>query len=94
MSAISPPPPTGHLLDRAETAEDLDQAKTARPTVLASLRQLERAPFQYRKVGESAVLRELIAPFGGCGYVVLYEDIDAVHVDVLALRHQLGDNYH
>lgn len=67
MSAISPPPPTGHLLDRAETAEDLDQAKTARPTVLASLRQLERVPFQYRKVGESAVLRELIVPSAAAG---------------------------
>lgn len=94
MSAISPPPPTGHLLDRAETAEDLDQAKTARPTVLARLRELDRAPFLYRKVGESAVLRELIVPFGGSRYGVLHEVIDTVHVDVLALRHQLEDDYH
>ncbi len=83
-----------HLLDRAETAEDLDQAEIARSAVLASLRQLERAPFLYRKVGESAFLRELIVPFDGSGYVLLYEVIDAENVDVLALRHQLEDDYH
>lgn len=83
-----------HLLDRAETAEDLDQAEIARAAVLTGLRQLEQAPFLYRKVGESAFLRELIVPFGGSGYVVLYEVVDAGHVDVLALRHQLEDDYH
>ncbi len=83
-----------HLLDRAKTIENLDQAAIARAAVLASLRQLERAPFLYRKVGESAFLRELIVPFGGSGYVVLYEVVDAEHVDVLAVRHQLEDDYH
>jgi hypothetical protein len=33
-------------------------------------------------------------PFGGCGCVVLYEVVNAEHVDVLALRHQLEDDYH
>ena len=83
-----------HLLDRAETIGDLDQAEVARMAVLASLRQLERAPFLYRKAAESAFLRELIVPFGSSGYVVLYEIVDAEHVDVLAVRHQLEDDYH
>lgn len=83
-----------HLLDRAKTIEDLDQAEVARAAVLSGLRQLERAPFLYRKAGESAFLRELIVPFGSNGYVVLYEIVDAEHVDVLAVRHQLEDDYH
>jgi plasmid stabilization system protein ParE len=83
-----------HLLDLAQTVEDLDQAELARAAVLAGLRQLERAPFLYRKADESAFLRELIVPFGASGYVVLYEIIDAEHVDVLAMRHQLEDDYH
>lgn len=83
-----------HLLDCAQTIEDLDQAEVARAAVLAGLRQLERAPFLYRKAGESAFLRELIIPFGASGYVVLYEVVDAEHVDVLAVRHQREDDYH
>jgi hypothetical protein len=62
--------------------------------VLASQRQLEREPFLCHKAAESAFLRELIVPFGTNGYVVLYEIVGAEHVDVLAVRHQLEDDYH
>lgn len=32
--------------------------------------------------------------FGATGYVALYEIEDASHVMVLAVRHQLEDDYH
>ena len=83
------------LLDRAKTAEDFDSAQLAinviRDTVEPSL---SRAPFVYRKAGESPFLRELLIPFGSAGYVALYEIKDATQVMVLALRHQLEDDYH
>jgi hypothetical protein len=36
----------------------------------------------------------LLIPFRGAGYVALYEIKDAVHVTVLAVRHQLEDDYY
>jgi len=36
----------------------------------------------------------LLIPFRGAGYVALYEIKDADHVTVLAVRHQLEDDYH
>ena len=57
-------------------------------------RSLSRSPFEYRKAGESPFLRELLISFGGAGYMALYEIEDAVHVTVLAVRHQLEDDYH
>jgi plasmid stabilization system protein ParE len=51
-------------------------------------------PFVYRKAGDSPFLRELLIPFRGAGYVALYEIEDAAHVTVLAVRHQLEDDYH
>ncbi|MCK7501626.1 MAG: type II toxin-antitoxin system RelE/ParE family toxin [Comamonadaceae bacterium] len=83
-----------HLLLGAQTLEDLEQAEQARSAVLDSLRQLARSPFLYRKASDSAFLRELVVPFGGSGYVLLYEIVDAAHVDVLAVRHQFEDDYH
>jgi mRNA-degrading endonuclease RelE of RelBE toxin-antitoxin system len=39
-------------------------------------------------------LRELIAPFGSAGYVVLFEVEDASTVSILAVRHQRKDDYY
>ena len=83
------------LLDRAKTAEDFDSAQLAIDVIRDTVeRSLSRAPFVYRKAGESPFLRELLIPFGGTGYVALYEIKDAAHVMVLAVRHQLEDDYH
>lgn len=83
------------LLERAQTAEDFDSAQWAieviRDTVGTSL---SRAPFVYRKAADSPFLRELLISFRGAGYVALYEIEDAAHVTVLAVRHQLEDDYH
>jgi plasmid stabilization system protein ParE len=83
------------LLDRAQTAEDFDSAQLAVDVIRDTVqRSLGRAPFVYRKAGDSPFLRELLIPFRGAGYVALYEIKDAAHVTVLAVRHQLEDDYH
>ena len=82
------------LLDRAKTAEDFDAAQLAVDAIRDSVeRSLSRSPFVYRKAGHSPFLRELLIPFRGAGYVALYEIKDAAHVTVLAVRHQLEDDY-
>lgn len=83
------------LLDRAKTAEDFDAAQLAVDAIREAVqRSLSRAPFVYRKAADSPFLRELLIPFRGAGYVLLYEIKDAVHVTVLAVRHQTDDDYH
>jgi plasmid stabilization system protein ParE len=85
----------GFLLDRAKTAEDFDAAQFVVDTLIHAIeRDLSRAPFIFRKVGESPFLRELIIPFRGSGYVALYEIVGDSHVNVLCVRHQLEDDYH
>ena len=83
------------LLDRAKTSEDFESAQVAIDVIRDTVeRSLSRAPFVYRKAGGSPFFRELVIPFGGAGYVALYEIKDATHVVVLAVRHQLEDDYH
>lgn len=83
------------LLDRAQTVEDFDAAQLAVDTIVAEVAgQLSRSPFIFRKVGQSPFLRELIVPFRCAGYVVLYEIEDGATVTVLAVRHQVEDDYH
>lgn len=83
------------LLDRCSSAEDFDRAQQAIDAVRDAVeRNLSRSPFAYRKAGESPFIRELLIPFGGAGYVALYEISGDRQVLVLALRHQLEDDYH
>ena len=83
------------LLDRAETAEDLDQAQIAIDVIRATaLQQLAITPFSFRKAAQHPAQRELIIPFGGTGYVALYEIVSVSKVVVLAVRHQLEEDYH
>ena len=83
------------LLDRAETAEDFDAAQLAIDVIRETVeRNLSRDPFVYRKAGVSPLLRELPISFGGAGYVALYEIMSASSVVVLAVRHQLEEDYH
>ena len=83
-----------YLLDRATTVEDLDLAERALGTIVVSVDSLGRSPFIYRKAGPSPFLRELLIPFGNNGYVALFEIEDASTVTILAVRHQLEDDYH
>ena len=83
-----------YLLDRATTVEDLELAERARSVIIESVDRLRQSPFIYRKAGSSAFLHELLIPFGNSGYVALFEIEDASTVTILAVRHQLEDDYH
>lgn len=83
------------LLDRAETTEDLDRAQAAIDAVRAAAQhRLAITPFSFRKAAQNPAQRELIIPFGGTGYVALYEIVCTSKVIVLAVRHQLEEDYH
>lgn len=83
------------LLLRAETVEDFDAAQHAVDTIRAEVEgHLARAPFIFRKAADSPFLRELIIPLRRAGYVVLYEIEGKSVVNILAIRHQLEDDYH
>jgi plasmid stabilization system protein ParE len=82
------------LLERASTAEDLELAERAVNAITTAVDSLGRSPFIYRKAGQSPFLRELLIPFGHSGYVALFEIEDAATVTILAVRHQLEDDYH
>lgn len=85
----------GFLLDQARTAEEFAAAQSAIDNLRAFVEgHLARTPFIYRKAGSSPFRRELIVPFRGSGYVVLYEIEGGSTVTVLAVRHQLEDDYH
>jgi len=86
-----------HLLERAETAEDLLRAQDVVDALRVSiLSHLATSPWSYRKAGDgrSSTRRELIVPVGAAGYVALYEIESPSSVIVLAVRHQLEDDYH
>ena len=83
------------LLERAQTIEEFDAAQDAIDAIRTAVQgHLSRTPFIYRKAGNSAFLRELIIPFGSSGYVALYEIEGADTVNILAVRHQLEDDYY
>ena len=61
----------------------------------AVIGHLASTPFSFRKAGSSSLRRELIIPFGSSGYVALYEiEPEKERVVVLAVRHQVEDDYH
>jgi plasmid stabilization system protein ParE len=87
------------LLDRAEKTEDLDRAQAAIDAIRATAQhRLAITPFSFRKAAQNPAhnpaQRELIIPFGGTGYVALYEIVSPSKVVVLALRHQREEDYH
>jgi hypothetical protein len=51
-------------------------------------------PFRFRKAAQNPAQRKLVIPFGGTGYVALYEIVSASKVVVLATRHQREKDYH
>jgi plasmid stabilization system protein ParE len=83
------------LLDPAETTEDLDRAQAAIDAIRATAQhRLAITPFSFRKAAQNPARRELIIPFGGAGYVALYEIVSPSRVVVLAVRHQREEDYH
>lgn len=69
-------------------------AEHALAAIHSGVATLKTSSFTCRKAGLSPFLRELIVPFGRSGYVALFEIEDATHVAVVALRHQLEDDFH
>lgn len=83
------------LLDQADTSEDLDRAQAAIDAIRAAVQhRLAITPFSFRKAAQNPAQRELIIPFGGIGYVALYEIVNMSKVFVLAVRHQHEEDYH
>jgi hypothetical protein len=84
------------LLERelSRDSGDLTLATQAIAALRSGISTLETSPFTCRKAGQSPFLRELIVPFGRSGYVALFEIEDETNVAVLAVRHQLEDDYH
>lgn len=83
------------LLERAQSAEDLDAAQRTLDAVRNAIEnQLSHSPFIYRKAASCPFLRELVIACGSTGYVALYEIEGNDRVNILALRHQREDDYH
>lgn len=75
--------------------QDWGAAERALKAIQSGIELLKFSPFSCRKAKPgSALLRELIIPFGNAGYVALFEIDDARTVTVLAMRHQREDDYH
>ncbi|MEN9479832.1 MAG: hypothetical protein RLZZ298_1227 [Pseudomonadota bacterium] len=74
---------------------DWSQANRALDAIKNGIHSLALSPFSYRKATPSTpFLRELIIPFGASGYVALFEIDDQQTVTILAVRHQLEEDYH
>lgn len=73
---------------------DVALAEQALEAIRSGFTTLSTSPFTCRKAGNSPFLRELIVPFGHSGYVALFEIDDPATVTILAVRHQLEDDYH
>jgi len=76
--------------------KDLALAGKAVRAIDDALSLLRRFPFACRKAGGGSrgpFLREFLVPFGGAGYVLLFEIEDRRTVTVLAVRHQRESDY-
>jgi len=74
---------------------DLQAARRARKAIGKSIEFLRDFPFSCRKaLPDNPFLREMVIPFGGSGYVALFEIEDNTTVTVLAIRHQREEDYH
>ncbi len=74
---------------------DYATALRARAAIERGYRFLSEMPFSCRKADDAnPFLREMLIPFGGDGYVALYEIDDDQTVTILVVRHQREDDYH
>lgn len=82
------------LLDQAQYNDEVGAAIAAIALVEAEmLTRLAAAPWLYRPSEGDSGLRELVIRGPGGGYVALYDITSDRQVTVLALRHQLEDDY-
>ena len=79
----------GFLAERDEGA-----ARRAIKAIRDAATILEQFPFSCRKAdGDDPFLRELVISFGNAGYVMLFKIMEDNLVIVLAIRHQLEEDY-
>lgn len=77
--------------------QDFSAAERAEAAIAKAIELLQISPFSCRKAGGGSggpFLRELIIPFGGSGYVALFEIDNPATLTILAVRHQREDDYH
>lgn len=82
------------LIEQALRHGDTDLPLRALDSIQRELKVLHTNPFTCRKTGADPFERELIIPFGGSGFVLLFRILDQRDIAVLALRHQREDDYH
>jgi plasmid stabilization system protein ParE len=72
---------------------DIGAAESALGAIDSAMKILEDFPFSCRKAKpDDPLLRELLISFSASGYVALFE-IEKQHVTILAVRHQLEEDY-
>ena len=73
----------------------IEVAERALHAIVKSMELLRDFPFACRKAApDNPFLRELLITFGSSGYVALYEIENDDTVTIVAVRHQLEDDYH
>jgi plasmid stabilization system protein ParE len=82
------------LVELALEHGDFDLPVRAMDAIRSEMRILQTNPYTCRMAQDSPFERELIIPFGGSGYVALFEIVSEHEVAVSALRHQREDDYH
>ncbi len=78
-------------------AQDIRTAEQAETAIYKAIELLEFFPFSCRKADDEAghsLLRELLIPFGGAGYVGLFKIESNETVTIIAIRHQREEDYH
>jgi plasmid stabilization system protein ParE len=73
---------------------DLAVADRALVAIRNAIAMLSFSPFTCRKASDDPFVRELVIPFGGSGYVALFEIEASDSVVIAAIRHQREDDYH
>ena len=73
---------------------DLALADRAIAAIHHGFATLRSSPFTCKKADQSPFLRELVIPFGGTGFVALFEISNTDTVVIAAVRHQREDDYH
>lgn len=82
------------LIDRATVVDELAVALERIDALEHEvLTRLATTPCLYRPAEGNPLLRELVVPSAGRGYLALYEITDARQVTVIAVRHQLEDDF-
>ncbi len=82
------------LIEQALEHGDFDLPIRAADAIQHELRILATNPHTCRRAGDNTPERELVIPFGGTGYVALFEIISETEVACSAFRHQREDDYH